>query len=266
MVALSYQGRPPSSDDSVVTKAWVDTEGAAIAVTTANVNAAILALVTETPLDTQADVDAKRAPTLIATQAAVNTDQANYVNSSTIGQPSGVASLDTSGDLLSGQVPAGVPTDNIMQCYNVTTSGTIVLATNTTHTVVSQTNTEYTAATITIPDPGFPYVPMPFVYILGMSGGGPMPSRDMGTGIYGQICVMPPPPSTTIYALGLCTDSTYLDYYTALPAGAASVTPLVQPAVVGALTLNLNLSCAAGSSYTFNGTNLSFFVLVVPSM
>lgn len=266
MPPLKYVGRSPDSDSSVVTKTWTDGQAATVAITTANVNAAIATQAGF--LSTQTYVDAQHA--LFATKAAVDAHQATYVNATQKGVANGVAAVDSSGNLLAGEIPAGVSTDSITLCYTPASAGTVALTPGTSHTVTSTTPTEYTAATITIPDPGYPYIPLPFVYIAGIAGGA-APSRDSGSSKYGQIMVMPPFPSTTIYGFGICTASTHLNYHVALPYASAvlagiNVTPLTQPPVIGSITLNLNLSCWSGNSFSFNGTGMIFYVLVFPSM
>jgi hypothetical protein len=271
---LNYPGMLDNTAGQLATWDWAQAEAASVAVTPTYVNNVIA---TYTPaLATPAYVDSQVA--LRATQGAVTTDQSHYAPFSLLGAASGIATI-TSGFVTSNQVPSGIQTENKAQCYNVSnpTYGTISLTS--THTVTTSSPTEYTAAQINIPNPGYAYVPMPFVYIMGQAGGS-QAGRQFGTGDYGLITVMSPSGSgnSNLYALGICTASPHLNWYCATPTAdvltggqitvqtSPPVTPLVTKPVTGPLTLNVNLCCFGGNSFTFSGTGLQFFVIVFPAI
>ena len=274
---LNYVGLAPTSDASLATFDWANTESTSVAVTTDFVNGVIAGIAPTLAIPSY--VDSQVA--LRATKTQVNTDQANYVNASQKGVANGVATTDSNGTLTATQAPSGVPTENVAACYNVTTSGTTYLTSP--YTVTHNDPTEYTAASITIPDLGFPYIPLPFVYIQGQSGG-TQTGRTTGTTNYGMINVMPTPASgsATVYATGICTASPFLNYYAAVPScnqylvanGNAelilpsnpAITPTTIPPLTGGVTLNANLTCWGGTSFTFSNQGFVFFVLCVPAI
>jgi hypothetical protein len=266
MVALQYRGPTPGTDSSVVPKSWADGENATVVVTSNWVNSQIITEATNDDLQPQSYVDSEDA--LRAHKTDVDTADTLYVPTSKLGAANGVASLDSTGDLVAAQIPSGTLTDRITKGYDAATNGTIYLTSGNTHTVTTTTLREYKLASIPIPDPGYPWFPLPFALVGGYSSG-PNPSdRTKGTGNLGLLTVMPPSGvSDTIYGTTACAGAYNVpSYYPLLPYGASGDTPTTVPAVQGALELDLWGCCFTLTSYIFTGTGLTFSVLVVPVM
>lgn len=287
MATLAYVGRAPDSDSTIVPKSYADSQQTALAVTTSVVN--VLLASAAVNLTSKSYVDSGDGAH--AQQAAVTAADANYVAATRLGAASGVAKLDGSGNLTSTMVPtSGAVTDRVAQCYSIGTTsgsagglgglvgglvntvagavGTILLASGTSHTVSTTSPREYKIATVTIPDPGFPWRPLPFAWVQGNASGGTNPGfRIQGNADYGMLTCMPPSGvSDQVYGLGVATGSFFTDTYLLTPFAAASQTNTSVPAVTGGLTLDLYGSCWSGTSYTWIGTNLNYFIWVVPAL
>lgn len=296
MSALTYVGRTPDSDGIIVPKSYADTQNAALAVTTAYVNAQIASAVAGTnpaggmptsALVLQNYVDASFAT--VAKIAAYQAADATYIAASQLGAASGVASLNSSGNLTATQVPSsGLVTDRITQCYSVANPGTLtnilggtassvtgaigtMLFTSpvtVTGTTVGGSGTTKLAS-IVIPDPGWPWRPMPYAWVQGSSSNGTNDPglRMQGTGNYGMLTVIPlSSVSTTTYGRGVCSGSYYTNTHRLLPYAGANQTPSSVPAINGGLELDLWGSCWSGTTFTFQPTNFVFFILVVPAI
>jgi hypothetical protein len=277
-IQLPYLGIAPANQtNNIVTKRFADTFFRQNA------------LVTEDFIDFQSDVAATNL--LIQNDVASNlnaldsngnrvyprmtdlTTEANkYRNASSLGVANGVARANTSGSLPLANTHPNIVTDNKAVYYNcITDPRGIVYLTNS-YPATSNNPAEYRAATITIPDPGFAYYPMTFVYIQGKSSG-TNTSRNTGTGNVGLVTVGEAPPSnnqppTTIFAQGTCMATPYRNWHIAVPfvnrwTQAAPVRP--PAARRGQLILNLYVSNYQGNGYTFYGEGLTWFVILFPT-
>lgn len=282
MATLTYVGRAPDSDSTITPKSYADSQESTLAVTTSIVNGIIAA--GAVPLTNQAYVDNQDA--LRAHKTDVTAADATFVALSSLGTANGVASLDSFGNLVATQIPSvGLQTDRIIQYYSVSNTGTapilggsassvpgavgnIILTPGSSHTVGTTLVREFQLASLVIPDPGYLWRPLAFAWVQGNSSGGTAPSgRQVGNGNYGLLSIMPPSGvSNVIYSLGICTGSIATDTYVVLPSAIANTTPLTQPAISGGLELDLFGCCFSGNTYTYLGTNLTMFVLVVPSL
>lgn len=279
MATLSYRGRSPDSDATIAPKGYADTYSASVAVTTTVVNS-IISTAAAT-LTTKAYVDTRDA--LYAKKTAVTTADGNYLPTPYLSVA--VAGLDGNATLLSSQIPTGVVTDRVFKCYSLNqavasavgpststtvanASGTVNLTSGQSHTVTTTTLREYRLATISIPDPGYLWRPLPFAWVQGNSSGGSVPATpDLGNGNYGLLtCTPPSGVSDTIYGTAICTGKPTTDTYVVTPFALPSQTPTSVPAITGALQLDLYGCCFSGTTYTFIGTNLQYFVLVVPAL
>lgn len=118
MAKLTYVGRNPDSDAVVVPKSAADAAQAAAAVTTDSVATQIAGVAAT--LTTRSYVDAQDVGRAHITD--VDAADALYVPASYLNAANGVAGLDSSGNLLSAQLPAGVKTDRVAQSFSVATS------------------------------------------------------------------------------------------------------------------------------------------------
>ena len=264
--ALEYVGRYPDTDSVVVPKAYADAANAATAVTTAFIDAQVASQGAN--LVTQAWVTQQVAN--YATQSQVSTADTAYLPLASLGAPSGVAQLNGTGTIPAGQLPTLV-TNRLPQTYNIATFGTNYLGSNS-ETVTTTNINEYIIASMPIPDPGYPWIPYPIVYISGQAAGTASGSRFVGNGNFGFLTLTPPSGiSSTIYGSGVCTDDTVTNWYQLQPGCIGTnpgnpVTPVTQPPILGSLTLNLGACCWAGAGYTFNGPGLVFHITVLPAL
>lgn len=254
---IRYEGRYPDGDNSLATKKWTDDTNVSLAVTTSFINSEIARVISANNLQTTTYVDNQDA--LVAKLSAVTAADTLYVDSTA--RNTTVAGLDSSGMLISTQLPNTIVTDRVARSHvgSASFSGT--------YTCNTTTVREKKLATVSIPDPGFAYIPLPFGFVTGYAGGTPGLYPWSGNGTCGQLVVCPPQGSgDTIYGFGSGTDSPTAGLCPVLPYGASNATPGNRPAVNGALTLDLYGSCFQGSGYTYSSTGLSFFVIVVPAM
>lgn len=200
-------------------------------------------------------------------ESAVTTALGNYIADSQLGVDNGVAQVAGGGNIPTGQLPTLV-TNDLAQCYDATNDGTVFLVPDTTYTVVTNNINEFVLANVVIPNPGFPWIPLPFAYVLGYSSATASGSRLIGTGNFGYLTVTELGTTSPIFASGLCTDDSLPNFYTVTPSVNPStvVTPLTQVPMQGGATLQLAACNWEGSQYTFSGDSLYFFVLVVPAL
>jgi hypothetical protein len=260
MAGVRYEGKDPDGDDGLVNRGWITgTALPAQAVTAEFINGEITRMVTTNVLQGKTYVDDQDRP--LAKIADVNTADNLYLNSSARGTT--VASLNASGTLLTDQFDtATLVTDCVARSHvaaALTWSGT-----RTANTSIVR---DQLLATVTIPDPGFPYHPLPFGSVAAQAGGTPGLYSWNGNGILGQLTVCPAAGSgDTIYGLGACSDSPTPTPYPILPYAGSNTTPAIRPATTGSLTLNLYGCCLQGIGYTFLAAGLSFYVIVIPAM
>jgi len=88
----------------------------------------------------------------------------------------------------------------------------------------------------------------------------------VGNNIYGMLTVMPTSGSDVVYGAGICTASNKYADYPIFPHGAIGDTPVNNPPLTAGLTVGLYGCCYYGNGYTFNGTGLNFWALIVPAM
>lgn len=210
----------------------------------------------------------------------LNTERDKYLTTADLGVSNGIARATATGALDQNQIPLDIRTDNKAVFINCLTAATSSVYFGGTSTHVSPSNliTNYTAATVTIPDPGFSYYPMNFVYIQGKSPTDPatLLSRSTGTPNSGLITVAPPPPSgqqlpSVIFAQGTCSPTPYRNWHVALPyvnrwnQGAPTRVAAGTSALRGDLTLSLYLANYGGNNYTFYAEGMTWYVILFPT-
>lgn len=259
MAILSYRGRNPDSDGTIVPKSYADSSQAVLAVTTTVVNNLINTTAANLVLPSYVD----QQDALYAKKTAVTTADANYLPTTALGAASGVGQLDSGGNVPVGQLPAGLLTDRVFKCY----PGQLLLSSGVQHQVTTTGLREFQLGACVIPDPGYPWRPWPFAWVQGNAGGTSPGTRQQGNGNYGLLTVMPPSGvSDQVYGVGICTASLAPDLYALTPHAGLNQTHVSVPAVTGGLELDLFGCCFSGNNFVFGGTNLSFFVLVIPSL
>lgn len=259
MVALRSEGRNPDADSSLTTKKWADDTNTALAVTTSYVNSEIARVVAVNDLQTPTYVDFQDS--LLASASDVASADALYL--SLTDKNTTVATLTSSGMLKSTQTPTLV-TDRVSQMFQ----GTALFS----GTLTSQTtlDRDQRLATVTITDPGFPYIPLPFGMVTAKAEGSTSVEEPWkGTGVTGRLLVAPPAGSGQadfIYGIGWCSDTPGYASYPVVPYAGSGVNPRTRPAQTGSLTLELFGSAYQNLGYTFASANLTFYVLVLPAV
>lgn len=247
-----YAGRAPDSDSSVITKGYTDTRYSTIKVDNAYISTSVANQAV--PLTNQAYVDTQ--DNLRAKKAAVDTADGNYLAKTQIDAANGLVPLD---------VDAYIPAANLgtvaTERKPVYIPGTITLSGD--RNVSTTTAKEYQAGSLTIADPGYPYIPLFFAQVLGGSVLGTAASRASGTGSFGQISVLRTDDDAK-YAWTLCTAHKGLAYHTAFPYADNLINPGTRPPLTGTTNWALWLGLWNGTTYTFNSTGMVFYVLVIP--
>lgn len=256
MPGIRYEGRYPDGDSSLITRQWSNETAAALAVTNPFLAGEVARVVAASSLQTTTYVDAQDA--LLAKLADVQSADSALLD--TGARNTTVATLDSSGNLTASQIPSTLVTERA--AFSVAAAGASFSGSYSTTTTTIR---EKLLATLTIPDPGFPYIILPFGSVTGQAGGTPGLYPWSGNGVCGQLTVCPPPGDDTIYGLGACSDSSAAGAYPILPYGSSNNTPLNRPAVNGSLTLNLYGCCFQGSGYSFSSTGLVFYVIGIPA-
>ena len=265
--------------NSLVTQQWVDNQ----------TDAAVANALTRSSMNSLLSAKDSSGNSVYLTVAQLKTIMANYADSSIFGTRSTattrLAQANNLGAVSVSDTPSYVPTniitDNVPVSYNCLTGPNSIVNLTSSYTVGTGTlpNT-YLAATFTIPDPGYLYYPMNFVYIQGKSAGtASIRTQNSNPANTGRILVATDPPSggnflpTNWFAAGICTSSPYPNWYMALPyINSWQLTSLpVMPisgttGLTGDLTLHLYLSNASGGGYTFyGGTGFMWSVIVMPT-
>ena len=253
---MQYVGRPADSDSSVVTKSYNDTRYATLKVDSAYVNSQTASQAVN--LVTPSYVDSEDA--LNAHKTDVDAADANYLPLTQKGAASGVAPLDASTFIPSANVPSGIQTQRLP---------VFVPATTTLFTSGQQLTTiavkGYKAATLSITDPGFPYIPLFFAMVQGGSTAGTQSDPLLGTGNFGQISVLRDSDDLK-YSWCLTGSQKTNDFSLCVPYADSSVNPTSRPALTGSQAFSLWFGLYSGSTISFNTPGFNFFCMVYPGM
>ena len=166
-----------------------------------------------------------------------------------------LATLDSTGFVPTGMYPPNVISNRTSKFYESAASG---------GTVSTAGYRSLLLGTVTIPDPGYPYVVLPFAWVSGSDPYGTAVSRWVGTGSTGKLVVMPTTGGDVIYGWGICAGSSSSSAHPVTPAASMGVTA---QKVFGSLTLGLYGSVmveAPDRSYTFGGG--TFYVIIMPAV
>lgn len=280
---LQYVGRSPGSDTILSPKSYADSQAAAKVVTNSFVNSTTAAQAPNLVLTSSGYVATQ--DNLRAKKTNVTSADAAYLAATARNAAGGVAGLSAGGFVDPAQLPTTMSTERAIKSYSVTRAaadrgllgalassataiGTVYLGSSSTRQVTTTQAREYRLASISVPDPGYAWRPLPFAFVEGGSVEADDPgTRSQGTGSYGLLTVMPPAGSgNQIYASGIGTGSFAYDFIPVLPFAASNQTPTTVPPIPGALQLDLYGCCWAGDNYTFTGYYLSYWILVVPAL
>lgn len=226
------------------------------------------------------------------TNAQVAAGEADYLPLSQVGVPGGAAVLGEDG-LVN---PANIPNTQIVNNRSLLQSvipgygtgvmsglansvGQAVITTVTTLTTSDGTNSGTLLAQCTIADPGWPYIPLVFGWVLGDSGGSvnapsPPSGRTSGNGWYGviQVTNMTDENDPTIYGYAKCNDSPYANIYpiipfTVVPSSSNDTTNTGMPSngKTGDMTLGMYGSASGGTGYNIYPSPMVFFAIPFPA-
>lgn len=261
-MALQYVGRAPDSDFVVVNKGYVDTRYGQLSADATYTNAAAAAVIAGTnagntsgPLTTQSHTDA--GDSVLAHKTDVNAADATFLALTDIGVASKAASLDTNLFVPSAQINlATLLTDKVA---TVAANPSVNF---TSHLVTTTTITEFAAATLAIPDPGYPYHILPFATVQGAAVGVTDRLYRTGVGCYGRIAILDQ--NSRVWGGVACTGDPRPGYYHCLPHAASGATPTNTSPATGASTLTMYFSLLSGnaSGYQFTNTNFVFYALM----
>jgi len=242
--SLKYVGKAADSDFSISSKQTVDDRFATTGVNQAYVNSAVAAqtgvLALKTYVDTQDNTKAKKT--------AVDTADNGYLLATARGAASGIASLGADNLVPAAQVPTSIPDRSIV----VAATGTQYLSG--TQGVSSTTTKTYRAASLTVPDPGWPYVMFSFATLRGFAS---------AAGNWGQGVILDPS-NNGWTGVGVTGDNTNIQSYQVMPYAAAAQAAY---GLSGGRTLELWLSLYSGSgTFYFQSTGFIFYALLLPSL
>lgn len=239
-------GQSPPADLTTLATAYATRQSQAQAASTAANSA---------PMVAQSYVDAQDA--LRASKAAVDAGDALRVPKTARGVAGGIATIDAVGYIPSAQLPV-LTTERVAQAHTATTV-------KLTQQDVTSTNTKaYEAASLSIPDPGYPYFALPFAQVLGRCTAQTHGPRRTGGGSYGKLAVLTQ--GDAVLAGGMTGGQFDWAWAHAVPYAAANSVPANTTVLSGATTLTLWLALWSGTSYTFTSTGFSFWALVVPAL
>lgn len=261
MPGLQYVGRSfPSSDLVIANKSFVDTYWDSVKVSQEYIDANMTALVGT--LTDQAYVDSRDATK--ATKVYVDTQDALYTPAVQRDVPNGVAPLNAAVQVPAANIPAGILTDRVPIPFPAPT----MLITGPRVVQDPGNSQEYLAATIDIPDPGYPYIPWVFGQVMGAGSNENDPGDGVGLGVYGQAVVFDS--NNDIWARAATASNFQQQGFPLYPWALAGATPKT---ISGPTQLSLYLSLFSRSAdvdfndgYTFTNTGLVFSGLVMPGM
>jgi hypothetical protein len=259
-VPLRYVGSRPDggSDYAVMNKSQVDDAYQSKRIDDAYVSGAVQdVLPALAPLTYVTEQDAQRAAKTDVTAA----DATRVPLSNLSGVSGGVVPLNESASVPPGRVPANIKTHRapfVQSASTVNLTGNQVMA-------APIGPKQFLAASLTIADPGYSYIPLPFAVVRGGAlEAVEAVTRSMTTASYGQLSVLDT--ANVRYGWAVCGGRKVYDFHTLLPFADERVNPTTHPIVDGPLTLNLWLGLYGGSTYTFTPTGLQFYVLVYPGV
>ncbi len=267
MAGLRHVGRPPDSDASLMTVKDINEYNVSVAVTELFVTDNLATEIATAVLKDTTYVDAQDA--LRAQKTDVDAADLNYFATTTLNAASGVAGLDSEGNVISGQIPAGLVTDRVAKAYSATAPDTeVFLTTGETQQVNNSSIRNFKIASLVIPDPGYPWVPLPFAMVMGKTVGTSPGDRWTEGDASGKLLVMQPEgDGDAIYGYGLCTGVYNQNrMYAVVPYAAQDFDAGAEDPLEGGITLDLYGSCYEGSGYVFTGTGLFYQVLVLPAI
>lgn len=288
---VRYVGATPTTGSTVIPASYAQRDNSQVAVTpvwlaqqVTSIAGGSTAATGYSPLVNQAAIE--QLVGNYETQSEITSTLAGYIPKSALGANNGIAQSDS----IHNQIPSNqLPTlvlNSLAKCYDLASNGSQLVSATTTVQSTTPNINEIILAQISVPDPGYPWWPLPFAYVRAASGGTATLDTS-GTGNIGCLTVMIEGVSSTYYGVGLCTDDINPSYYPVVPYGLAAQTqnlvtaevmtpatypPLPPTTTSGATVFQLGACNLPGAqnntnlSYFFSGANLTYFILVIPAV
>ena len=255
MSALQYKGRTPNSDFSMVHKKHVDTVYGAGKVDLAYINQAVSYEAMNQVMAIKDYVDYKDGT--LAQKTTVDVADNNYLLASELGKPNGLVKLD-SDTFVPLSALSGLQTERKAFFKNADTLALTGVNTR----VLTQVNPrEFEVGRLTIPELGFPYVPLLLAAVTGGSLAGTNATAALGTGNFAQLSILR---SDNIkYAYTLTSSQKTYETFSVLPHADADASPAP---LSGPNTFSLWAGLDRGTTYTLSAVGLSFFAIALPGL
>lgn len=207
----------------------------------------------ETPyLTTPGYADAQ--DNLRAHKTAVDAADTAFIPLTELGVPNGVSTLGIDVYV----PPAQLPTLHTERPVFIKNMDTQFLTAN--HEVTSSNPKEYQAGSLTIPDLGYPYIPLLFAVVQGGSLNGTTSTRAMGTGNYAQLSILRD--DDTKFGWAITTGQKVLDFTRVLPSQHPAEAMVIQTSS----TFGLWAGMHTGTTYTFTPTAFQFYAIAFPAI
>lgn len=269
MATVSYRGRNPSAEAALVTRGYIEDRHTALTVTDGQIDTIMAP--TLASLATKAYVDAADATR--AKKTTVDASDANYILATQRGVANGIASLDGTNYVPAAQLPALVTdrSHRIVDAAQVFLTGTTI---TTRAGIVNEDGSitngkEFLAATLTVTDPGYKYLVLPFATVAGLCPTAVSGSFRRGGDTYGKMVILTQ--SDVCWGFGLAGNNTNWAIQQAVPYAGRAGVPNNNTGLTGTTTLSLWLSNwgsagVGGSEYQWTTTGFSFYTWVVPAV
>lgn len=264
MAGVSYRGKSPTSDASVVTKKWIEDRHTALTLTDSQIDQVIAP--TKALLADKAYVDA--GDSTRAKKTLVDAADNTYIPLTERGVAGGVVPLDATNYVPATLIPGTLITDRphrvvdanqvyLNQVTNTNLSGTVTDG----GAVVN--GKEYLAATLTVSDPGTPYLLLPFATVAGRCPNVTSGSFRRGGDTFGKMVALTQ--NDICWGFGMTGNATGWAIQQLLPFTGKGGVPTNATPISGDTTLSLWLSNWSGTTYQWASTGFSFYTWVVPA-
>lgn len=251
-MTLRYVGRAPDSDYSVLDTKYVKDRYATIKVDGTYINSEVASQ--STGLVNQAYVDQQDA--LRAKKTDVDAADALYVPTSDVGVNGGLVPVDAN-ILIDPSRLGTVQTERkaifVQGTQNITADRVV-------QTISAK---EFKAGTLSVSDPGFPYIPIIIAQMRGGSVFGNAVNRGMGTGSFAQMSVLRASDDLK-FSWCLCTPHKTIGTHTAIPFADNTTTPASR-VCTGANVFDLWIGLFSGTTFTFNTAAFNYYAMIYPA-
>jgi hypothetical protein len=289
-IALRYLGDTSDGDYSIVTKSYADTYFRNNGIVdsswvTSRCNSVSSNVLSQSQVSASINATDSTGSRLYPTISQLNALKDTYADVSSLGAANGIAVSNFTGGLNPIYVPSDIVTNNnaiFYDCLNYSTSyrptGFTGSATYIAGDGLGVNNpTGFEAARVIIPDPGFSYYLMNFVYIKGKaSGSATFPTLASSNKNIGNILVATTAGTNSLpknyLARGIAAPSPNVNWHVAVPfvfpwGDSAPTRPRTgTTAFRGPTSMSLYLSNYQSSGYTFYAEGLMWIAILFPTL